>query len=354
MAGTKHNTTILFFTSPIGLGHASRDSAIAEQLRKDVDVIFVSGGVAASFLSKCGHTVLDVYTPPKFDIVSGHLRHKTLWLIRYMKYHYRCRRISLDLIKRYNPKMIVSDEDFAALAMYTGCKVLITDVLQSRFTKGISGMVERRLNHKMTDMILECDAVITPNITSDHKNIHNVGPIVRQIHHPREYLRQKYNMRRKTVLVTVGGTEAGKFLLDAMRPVAADITDVADTIFVGGPILGDSTTHLHQMIYAADVVVSLAGRSTMDEATSYGTPGIFIPISGHFEQEDNAEQFGYTHADIHNIHNLVLEKLRQPRPHNTTPSGAGKAAQLISGFYCKHGGSRTYNTSHVTPEDDNT
>lgn len=322
--------TVLFFTSPIGLGHASRDSAIVKQLHKDIDVIFVSGGGAAKFLSQCGHTVLDVYRPPSFNIVSGRLQHKTIWLIQYLRYYYKCRRISLSIIRRYRPKIVVSDEDFAALAMYSGKKILITDVMETRFTHGLSGVLERSLNRRMMKMITKCNVVITPNVAPNHDNICNVGPIVRSINHSREYLRRRYSMNRKTILVTVGGTAAGKFLLDAMRPVAADISHTADTIFVGGPELGDPVTNLHEMIYAADVVVSLAGRSTIDEATYYGTPGIFIPISGHFEQEDNARQLGYVHADIHRIRD-IMKKLQRPRIHTTT-KGAQQAARLISQY----------------------
>ena len=48
--------------------------------------------------------------------------------------------------------------------------------------------------------------------------------------------------------------------------------------------------NLHELIFAADLIISLAGKSTIDEANAYGTPGIFIPIKGHFEQEDNARR----------------------------------------------------------------
>ena len=52
------------------------------------------------------------------------------------------------------------------------------------------------------------------------------------------------------------------------------------------------------MIFAADLLISLAGKSTIDEANAYGTPGIFIPIKDHFEQEDNAKEQGFVFDDI--------------------------------------------------------
>ena len=41
----------------------------------------------------------------------------------------------------------------------------------------------------------------------------------------------------------------------------------------------------------------------------YGTPGIFIPIKDHFEQEDNAKEMGFNFEDIYNLENLIKEKL---------------------------------------------
>jgi len=57
----------------------------------------------------------------------------------------------------------------------------------------------------------------------------------------------------------------------------------------------------------------LAGKSTIDEANAYGTPGIFIPIKGHFEQEDNAREQGFEFRDIDRLEELIEEKLEQKR-----------------------------------------
>ena len=59
---------------------------------------------------------------------------------------------------------------------------------------------------------------------------------------------------------------------------------------------------MHEIIFASDVLlISLAGKSTIDEANAYGTPAIFIPIKGHFEQEDNAKEQGFVFEDIKNL-----------------------------------------------------
>ena len=88
------------------------------------------------------------------------------------------------------------------------------------------------------------------------------------------------------------------------------------------------TSNLHEIIYAADVLVSLAGKSTIDEATAYGTPSIFIPIKQHFEQEDNAREKGFTFDDINRLDSLIIEKLEEKRKPTHT-DGAQRACDII-------------------------
>lgn len=67
--------------------------------------------------------------------------------------------------------------------------------------------------------------------------------------------------------------------------------------------------NLHEYIYASDLIISLAGRSTMDESMVYRVPGIFIPIKNHFEQEKGAGRLGYKYEDIFRLEHLIQEKL---------------------------------------------
>ncbi len=76
------------------------------------------------------------------------------------------------------------------------------------------------------------------------------------------------------------------------------------------------------------MIISLAGKSTIDEAKAYGTPGIFIPIKGHFEQEDNAKTEGFVFEDINRLETLISEKLEQKR-NKINISGAKLASEII-------------------------
>ena len=114
-----------------------------------------------------------------------------------------------------------------------------------------------------------------------------------------------------------------------------------DLILVPGPNLelNDSydsynlgfVDNMHEYIYASDLVISLAGRSTIHESTVYGTPGIFIPIKNHFEQEQNAIRLGYKYEDISKLESLIEEKLGMKHQDPILNSrGAEVTAKIIS------------------------
>lgn len=327
-----------FFTSPTGLGHATRDAAVARNLR-DREIRFVTGCAAASMLEQEGHDVRDLYDPPPMSVRGGSLRHPALWLWRYLRYYRRCKGVAEGVIYEDAPGAVVSDEDFASLAVAQGegvPTVLITDILGTRFTRGIASVIERRMNGAMRRIIESCDAVIMPEDGPDEGNIRRVGPIVREPSLPRDELRAAFAFEAPTVLVCVGGTDAGGFLIERALESVPRFGD-ADVVVAAGPAIPRRfegvrnlgyVENLHEAVMAADVLVSLAGRSTIDEARAYGTPAVFIPIRGHFEQEDNARAEGFAFDDIARLGELVSEKLAEPRRPSHT-DGARTAAGII-------------------------
>ena len=87
----------LFFTSPVGLGHATRDIAIAEKLKAmRKEIIFITGAGAFSLISKKSFSVLNLYEPVRFYIKSGELKESFKWLIKYLSYYKKCKMIATD------------------------------------------------------------------------------------------------------------------------------------------------------------------------------------------------------------------------------------------------------------------
>lgn len=332
---------LLFFTSPIGLGHATRDIAIAEKLKTDIE--FVSGEGAASLIAKKGYSIMDIYRPGKFVVESGELQHSFKWLMDYYSYYKRCKVIAKEILGKRGG-LIVSDEDFASIAvgeeMNRKC-VLITDVTETRFTSGPASMIEKKMNKTMQKMMRACDCVIIPAVGDDKGNVRHVGPIVRRASADRGALRKQFGLAKNTILVSIGGTDAGEYLIEkaieAHRKVQSKLD--SELVVVSGPSLRlpDSPEYrnlgfvdnMHELVYAADLVISLAGRSTMDESMAYGTPGIFIPIKGHFEQEEGAARLGYKHDDVFRLESLIEEKVGR-RNSAVDAAGAERAAKIIS------------------------
>jgi len=214
---------------------------------------------------------------------------------------------------------------------------LITDVLETKFTKGIASFIERKMNRSMMDIIKNCDAVIIPEEGDNQDNIKRVGPIVRKINCSREELREKFSFNKITVVISIGGTDAGLFLIDKAIKAILKINQNIEIIVVSGPAVNKKflnvknlgfVDNLHELIFASDLIISLAGKSTIDEARAYGTPGIFIPIKGHFEQEHNAKIEGFNFESINNLETLILEKLEQKR-NKVNTKGATLASEII-------------------------
>ena len=328
-----------FFSSPIGLGHVTRDIAIVKNL-EDFSVNFVTGSGAAKILKKLNYNIDDVYNPPSFVVENGVLNNQTKWLWNYYQYYKNCKNISEKIIKKNNSGLIISDEDFASLTVAQNLEIpniLITDVLETKFTKGIASFIERKMNRSMMDIIKNCDAVIIPEEGDNQDNIKRVGPIVRKINCSREELREKFSFNKITVVISIGGTDAGLFLIDKAIKAILKINQNIEIIVVSGPAVNKKflnvknlgfVDNLHELIFASDLIISLAGKSTIDEARAYGTPGIFIPIKGHFEQEHNAKIEGFNFESVNNLETLILEKLEQKR-NKVNTKGATLASEII-------------------------
>ena len=328
-----------FFSSPIGLGHVTRDIAIVNNFQ-NITTNFVSGSGAAKILENLDFNVHDRYTPPSFIIKNGSLQNPAKWLWNYYQYYKDCKNISKEIIQKDDPNLVISDEDFASISIAQEKNiptVLITDVLETRFTNGIVSLFEKKMNKSMQKMIEKCDIVIIPENGNNQDNIKYVGPIVRQTNFSRDELRQKFSFRDKTIVISIGGTNAGEFLIEKAIEAILKINQGFEIVLVSGPAVNKKfenvrnlgfVNNLHEIIFAADLIISLAGKSTIDEAKAYGTPAIFIPIKDHFEQEDNAKEEGFDFEDIERLDELILKKIEQKR-NQIISNGSTEASKII-------------------------
>jgi UDP-N-acetylglucosamine--N-acetylmuramyl-(pentapeptide) pyrophosphoryl-undecaprenol N-acetylglucosamine transferase len=285
-----------------------------------------------------------------------------------MIYYHKSKKIAKEVLTKHlhANSIIVSDEDFASLSINYNTtppkKVLIYDILEpstsayltisnknnlgeTHLTSGFLHLFEKKMNERIRQLINKCDRVIVPDFGENKDNLEYVGPIVREIKANRTTLRNNLGLTRKTVVLCAGGTDAGTYLIQRSLKAYEKLRSRFDLelIIISGPKirLTDSNgfrnlgfvDNLHEYIYASDLVVSLAGRSTIDESIVYGTPGIFIPIKDHFEQEQNAIRMGYKFEDIFRLETLMEEKLGSIHKGLLQKSnGAEITAKIISGL----------------------
>jgi UDP-N-acetylglucosamine--N-acetylmuramyl-(pentapeptide) pyrophosphoryl-undecaprenol N-acetylglucosamine transferase len=342
---------ILFFASPIGLGHATRDIAICEELKSFTKekILVVTGRPAYDIFFNNGYSVENVYSPEKFDIDNLMRLHSPLrWLFKYFMYYRKCKEIATSFVDSDKDSLIVSDEDFASIAVgdkKNRKRIVITDLLETHFVNGMFSTIESRMNKSMQNMLRKCNHVIIPDYGDDVDNISYVGPVVRNLStSARTLLRKKLGIEKRTILVSIGGTNAGRYLIEKTVSAYKNLIlkmDLDLLVALGPSLTKLENNHtdyrnvgyvdnLHEYVCASDLVVSLAGRSTIDESRVYGTPGIFIPIKDHFEQEQNAKKFGYTYDDISRLETLMQEKIETSRLDVTNvKNGAAIAAKII-------------------------
>lgn len=339
---------LVYTSSNIGFGHITRDIAICSILNKwGIDPLFITAKSLNKFISSYGFKYIEYPGEPSLITFKGKIVAISLW---YAKYWLRYRR-SFKLLKKIynnlNSKLIISDEDFIALGVAQQLNIptiLITDQLNVAFAKTkISKFLERKIQKWMQDRMLNSLKVIVPtfklNTEYPGKNIIYTGPIVRNVTRSRDDIRKelKISDHEKLIIITGGGTQLGNHIIlkiikevslmkgDYKFFVVSKLNNIKlDDRF----IVRDFVRDLHEYIAAADLVISLAGKSTIDEALVYGTPIIAIPIKNHFEQEHNAALLGFSHEDLYNIRNLaesLVGKRREPMKND----GAEKAAKEI-------------------------
>jgi UDP-N-acetylglucosamine--N-acetylmuramyl-(pentapeptide) pyrophosphoryl-undecaprenol N-acetylglucosamine transferase len=88
------------------------------------------------------------------------------------------------------------------------------------------------------------------------------------------------------------------------------------------------------LVASADLVVSTAGKSTIDEAGAWGTPIIAIPIRNHSEQMRNASALGFSPEDLERLPELINSMIGR-RQKGLVAEGAPRAAALITSLLDK-------------------
>ncbi|HEY6283971.1 MAG TPA: glycosyltransferase family protein, partial [Nitrososphaerales archaeon] len=321
---------VLYGISPIGLGHATRSLVLSERLKKEgVDVKLFSGGKAAEFIRGQGIPVEDIVDDPVPTVVNGEMKWSALWYVRSWLALRRTVRRTERLFDSFRPDLVVGDEEFSGMevAEKNGTKrVFISDELMLGFGRTwLSRKIEARVERWYKRLQGSVDLLIIPEFGEDSGNTKHTGAVVRAPTMSPDDTRKKYGLPEgKMVLFSMSGSGIGDYLMrETMGVIQSDAIPGAFLAVSGnrGPRVTDSKVFdlgvvddNQNLISAADLVVSTAGKSTMDEAASAGTPIIAIPIKNHAEQERNAAALGYSYENMANLADLMKQKIGKREP----------------------------------------
>lgn len=332
-----------------GLGHATRAVALAGSLqerRPDLSFLFLAGVPALDLIAAHGFDVLTAPPAPDWPAKEGVLQPLWPWYLDYARYLRVARRFLRAEGDWESYRFLVSDGELAAVREAVRHRVptaMIVNTLRHDFARDVpSRLLEGFGNFWFSRLARKVDLILTAEPGPHWRNMRRIGPIVRPFSATREKLREDFVFRKKTILVTAGGTGIGEFLMRAAMKAFEDLRlDDASMIVVSGPRLKADPApgvytygflpNLQDYILAADLVVTTGGRQTLDEALAAGTPVIAIPPRGHVEAERNAARLGYRFEDVDRLGERIREKLALGRL-PPQPVGNDEAVRLLLSF----------------------
>jgi UDP-N-acetylglucosamine--N-acetylmuramyl-(pentapeptide) pyrophosphoryl-undecaprenol N-acetylglucosamine transferase len=332
-----------------GLGHASRAIALARGLlerRPELYFLFLAGVPALDLLVANGFDALTAPPAPDWPASNGTLGPVWRWYREYARYL----RVAQRFLKKEGDweyyRFLISESELAsvreAVRHHVPTALVVNEFVRDFARDSFSRAWEGVGNFWFSRLARKVDLVLATDQAPDWPNVRRIGPIVRAPSGPREKLREELVFRKKTILVTVGGTAVGEFLIKAAVKAFLELKlDDASMIVVSGPKLKVEPApgvytygflpNLQDFVFAADLVIATAGKGTLNEALAFGTPVIAIPPKGHSEAERNAAELGYSFGDVHRLRELIPEKLAQGR-RPPTPTGNEQAVNLLSEF----------------------
>ncbi|MBR0471320.1 MAG: UDP-N-acetylglucosamine--N-acetylmuramyl-(pentapeptide) pyrophosphoryl-undecaprenol N-acetylglucosamine transferase [Methanosphaera sp.] len=337
---------ILITTCGVGIGHASRDIALAQYLEQNQHQIeFASYGSGLNYLKKYKYKTHNL-PPMNFEGKEGEInieesiKQSKDIPFTFIKSMYKESRI----IKKSKPDIIISDSHYSmpitAKFLNIPCYIITND-LTFGFSKSTEQKSIKYFEKGIRKFIIEitkgCQKILIPDIPGNiqipeelqNKTSH-IGPLLHNNYKEidtKENLRKKHKFtnNEKIIVVTIGGSEFGKILIKNICTISEQIKADKIIIFTGLEvksesfhnfnkeklIIKDFTHNLVEWMKLSDLTITLAGHTTSMELISIQKPNIMIPITNHIEQERNAKRMKQCGITITTEINNPPELLKQ-------------------------------------------
>lgn len=331
---------LLYFSGSMGLGHVTRDTAIADKIRTirpDVEIDWIATSPAREYLTERGERVLpvsDIWGDPtgQAEVLAGEAGglNLTTWVLGLRKGWTRTGQLSLALIETGGYDVAIGDEAYdLALALVKStspprcpCFILFDFLGMDAMTRNpLERLVVIAFNRAWSR---ESRGRYQPVFLGEIEDIPPLtfGPLLPDrrawaerhalvVGHvltfdPTEYLDRKAVRERlgygpePLVLASTGGTAVGGELLqlcvEAFRYARQRIPELR-MIAVCGPRLSlqdadipegvelrGYVPKLHEHFAACDLAIVQGGGTSLLELTVLARPFIYFPLANHFEQ----------------------------------------------------------------------
>jgi pimeloyl-ACP methyl ester carboxylesterase/predicted glycosyltransferase len=392
----------LFVSSPIGLGHVQRDLAIARELRHlvpDLEIVWWAQHPVTSVLEAAGETIHPLSRSMASEsahwetAVEEHRLHAfnafremdEIFLANFMLFH--------DLTRAEQFDIWIGDEAWEIdyylhenPELKSAPWVFLTDVIGflpvdpdnprevERCADYNAEMIEQRARYpRLRDCSLyvgEFDELPDVTFGPGLPNIRDwarewfepvgyITPALPADVHDRDALRARlgYPAGDPLIFAAVGGTSAGRFLLEQIAhaaPLLRDTVPNARIVVVSGPRIDPESIpehagldmrryvhNLYEHLACADAAIVQGGLSTTMELVAARRPFVYVPLGDHWEQQHFvAHRLNHYRAGIRldaemltpeTIAAALFEAQRRPTDYRPVPTdGARHAAERIA------------------------
>ncbi|WP_323735680.1 glycosyltransferase family protein [Methanosphaera sp. ISO3-F5] len=252
---------ILITTCGVGIGHASRDIALAQYLEQNQHQIeFASYGSGLNYLKKYKYKTHNL-PPMNFEGKEGEInieesiKQSKDIPFTFIKSMYKESRI----IKKSKPDIIISDSHYSmpitAKFLNIPCYIITNDLTfgfsKSTELKSIK-YFEKGIRKFIIEITKGCQKILIPDIPGNiqipeelqNKTSH-IGPLLHNNYKQidtKENLRKKHKFtnNEKIIVVTIGGSEFGKILIKNICTISEQIKADKIIIFTGLEVKSES------------------------------------------------------------------------------------------------------------------
>jgi len=335
---------IYFSPCGIGLGHASRNMPIAQELsRRGAEIVFSTYLEGVDYTERQGFKVLPAPPISMSNDASGSIDLKMSSLNQGLTaFPTFMRQVNEEIryMKAFRPDAIISDSRLSSIfaAKLLGVPILL---ILNQFTPLIPLEKDRFMLSRIADGVIMTligrgwgysDKILIPDFPTPNtlsidclripgpyqKKVELIGAILPK--RPEEAkakdaVRKEYGVSedQKLIYAGISGPRAERLpLLRLLAPIFESFPDEYRVVMSMGDPNGDSkpvrggslisvswVKEKFDLLNACDLVVSRGGHETMMQSICYGKPAVIIPVANHPEQYGNArraQEMGVAHA----------------------------------------------------------